>query len=387
MIQEGNEETKMSSVHNAGPGMRLKRIFRAAFSLRVLIVTVITLVLLEVTLNVWLDYFAGRNALMDFGTVDATLKRRTPRFVRHHYLNYALSPTYNMSGTHHNRYGFRKPDFKIEKPEGTYRIATIGGSTTYTEFVSKDKNTYPARLEYELKKMGYANVEVVNAGVPGYTSWESLINFEFRVLDLDPDLVIIYQNINDVHARLADPALYRGDNSGYRKPWDVPATPWYERISIIRIMLRLTGHSENIRGIESITQLQAPVHGKYRSRTRRLKKNRPVYYERNLQNMIAIAKANGVHVLLATWAYNGEKHDYISKDYYQKAVAEHNEIMKSLGRRHHVPVYDFAAEMPGQECRKCWKDGRHVTRQGAAKKARLFAEFIKKARLIPDPER
>jgi lysophospholipase L1-like esterase len=373
----------MSIVKKKNLGLRFKGIFRAIFSLRVLIVTVITLVLLEVTLNVWLDKFADMKALMDFGTVEATMKRRTPRFIQHHYLNYALSPTYNRGGTHHNRNGYRKPNFRIKKPKETFRIATIGGSTTYTEFVGKDKNTYPARLEYELKKKGYSNVEVVNAGVPGYTSWESLINFEFRVLDLDPDMVIIYQNVNDVHARLVDPALYRGDNSGYRKPWDVPETPWYEHISIVRVILRLTGHSENIRGIESLTQLKAPVHGKYRSKSRRLKKNRPVYYERNIQNMIAIAKANGVRVLLATWAYNGEKHDYISRDYYQKAVAEHNEIMKSLGRKHHVPVYDFADEMPGAECRKCWKDGRHVTRQGAAKKARLFAEFIDEARLIP----
>ena len=59
---------------------------------------------------------------------------------------------------------------------------------------------------------GYSNVQVINAGVVAYASWDTLANFEFRVLDLDPDIVIVYHAINDVIARLVDPAYYNGLN-------------------------------------------------------------------------------------------------------------------------------------------------------------------------------
>ncbi len=42
-----------------------------------------------------------------------------------------------------------------------------------------------------------ACVECVNAGVAGYTSAASLIEFLIRGIDLKPDILLIYHNIND----------------------------------------------------------------------------------------------------------------------------------------------------------------------------------------------
>jgi hypothetical protein len=42
-----------------------------------------------------------------------------------------------------------------------------------------------------------------------------LINLELRVLDLDPDLILVYHGINDIQARFVwPPETYFGDNSG-----------------------------------------------------------------------------------------------------------------------------------------------------------------------------
>jgi lysophospholipase L1-like esterase len=79
----------------------------------------------------------------------------------------------------------------------------IGGSTTYTIKVEDDDKTFTQQLEWIIANdYGYRNVEVINAGVGGYTSWESLINLEFRVLNLQPDLIAVYHGVNDIHARL-----------------------------------------------------------------------------------------------------------------------------------------------------------------------------------------
>ena len=107
-------------------------------------------------------------------------------------------------------------------------------------YVSKIMHaTFTAQLEKLLKEdYGYQNVQVINAGVPGYNSWEILVNLEFRVLDLDPDLVIIYEGTNDVHARLVEPSAYRGDDLGRRQAWQVPPVALWEHSALLRILSR-----------------------------------------------------------------------------------------------------------------------------------------------------
>ena len=78
----------------------------------------------------------------------------------------------------------------------TLRIMTLGCSTTFGWGVA-DSETYPARLQHYLTQAGYGNVEVVNAGQPGYTSfqgdwlWDSLLD------DYKPDVVLIGYIVQD----------------------------------------------------------------------------------------------------------------------------------------------------------------------------------------------
>ena len=128
---------------------------------------------------------------------------------RHHYLNYYPTLNYELGLTTQNSSGYRNREFSAEKPDGAYRIAVVGGSSAYDVAVNENDKTFASRLEKILRNTyEYQNVEVFNAAVGGYASWESLINLEFRVLDIDPDLVIIHPESDDVHARLVSPAAY-----------------------------------------------------------------------------------------------------------------------------------------------------------------------------------
>src|SRR6056300_1710410 len=60
---------------------------------------------------------------------------------------------------------------EVTDPKKTLRIMTLGCSTTFGWGVA-DSETYPARLQHYLTEAGYGNVEVVNAGQPGYTSFQ-----------------------------------------------------------------------------------------------------------------------------------------------------------------------------------------------------------------------
>jgi lysophospholipase L1-like esterase len=96
--------------------------------------------------------------------------------------------------------------------------------------------------------------------------------------------------------------------------------------------------------------------------------------------MIAVAKEHDVEVLFSTWAYSPYLNDYASKDYYQQAFDENNEVVKEVANGHQIPLFDFAAVMPQDA--KYWADGRHSNEAGALEKAALFAEFIHSQGLI-----
>ena len=85
---------------------------------------------------------------------------------------------------------------RSDRFEERLRIMTLGCSTTFGWGVA-DSETYPARLQHYLTEAGYGNVEVVNAGQPGYTSfqgdwlWDSLLD------DYNPDVVLIGYIVQD----------------------------------------------------------------------------------------------------------------------------------------------------------------------------------------------
>jgi lysophospholipase L1-like esterase len=278
--------------------------------------------------------------------------------------------------------GYRSDEFTLEKPSGVYRIVALGGSSTYDVSIKDNADTFTAQLERLLKEdYGYQNVQVINAGVPGYNSWEILVNLEFRVLDLDPDLVIIYENTNDVHARMVEPSAYSGDDLGRRQAWQVPPVALWEHSALLRIVSRMMNTSRQV-SIDDFVSSPTYVSWPYEYRLSEdnldpseiLKENPPIYFRRNLENMSAIAKEHDVTILLTTWAYSPYLKDYAAQDYYQQGFRENNDVIKEVAADQQVLLFDFAALMPQDA--KYWADGRHVNEAGALVKAQLFAEYI-----------
>lgn len=345
----------------------------------IIVTTLLLAILLEVGSRVYVCKFASpelQSEVLYFGECGVK-----SLYSPHHYLNYYGTPDYkSLDGLNmHNSIGFRGPEVEIPKPKGVYRIATIGGSTTYTIAVKDWHNDFARQLEKELQsKYNYDKIEVVNVGLGGWNSWESLINLEFKVLDLDPDLIVIYHGVNDVHARLVDPLYYKGDNSGRRRFWG----PKEDVLVIFRsTFVRLVTGLNPWRGISSFVDVQT-LSAANETHVETLQKNRPVYFERNLRNMIAIAREHNVNVLLATWAYSNQLNDYTSTSHYEMGIAENNEVVVNVGLAHDVSVFDFAVEMPKDKI--YWADGRHLNEEGARLKGELFAKFIYLNRLIDD---
>jgi lysophospholipase L1-like esterase len=84
----------------------------------------------------------------------------------------------------------------IPKPPGVFRLLVLGDSIAYGAQVRRSES-FPERLEGLLARDG-RRVEVVNAGVPGYSAWNEERWFAERGRAFEPDLVLVAVCLNDV---------------------------------------------------------------------------------------------------------------------------------------------------------------------------------------------
>jgi len=98
-----------------------------------------------------------------------------------------------------NSFGFRGEEISFSKPENTYRIFMLGGSTMFGHGATSDKTTIPGHVQEILRQdIGSYKIEVINAGVQGADSFDELNILEIKVLELTPNLIFVYDGWNDL---------------------------------------------------------------------------------------------------------------------------------------------------------------------------------------------
>jgi GDSL-like Lipase/Acylhydrolase family len=110
--------------------------------------------------------------------------------------------------------GLRDRKFAIPKPPGVFRVLALGDSVTWGVNVPAPQ-TFAKVLE-QLLAGRRQRVEVVNAGVLGYTAYNELQYYRAKGRIFEPDLVLIAFCMNDV----VDPELHWSDT-----PREVPEVP------------------------------------------------------------------------------------------------------------------------------------------------------------------
>jgi lysophospholipase L1-like esterase len=115
-------------------------------------------------------------------------------------VGYKLNPGVTVWGRKVNSLGYRGQEFSINKPGGVFRIVCSGNSITFGEAATNESTAYPAVLEKVIRERGEIDrpVEVINAGVMGYTSYQCLVDLKTRLYALQPDLMILCTGWNDI---------------------------------------------------------------------------------------------------------------------------------------------------------------------------------------------
>ncbi len=369
--------------------------------------TLFSFAVLEILARVYLVNFAPDTFFNKYASIDQLNERYgAPRFVPHRYLGFYPTPNYSVGTNRHNSLGYRGEEIAIPKPEGLFRIVCIGGSTTYGAGVEDYRETYPYLLQQELNQAGYENVEVVNAGAFSYSSAESLINFQFRILDLEPDLIIVYDNVNDIPPRLVWPhKFYMADSSHFETRRIEFQPPFWEGSALIRMLLvraNLTESHGSLRrnyiesrgsyygGLFQLQLAQGTYPTGYLARVsiqKMLDENPPIYFERNLRNLVALAHSYNVEVVLLTFAFNPQKQGtdvHYTSEEYQFAYLQQNDVIRLVAEATGAHLYDFWAEMPLND--EYFADGIHFSGLGEVVHANLIAQYLIENNLVPGSE-
>lgn len=354
------------------------------------------LVAAELFASAWLRWGAGEDDFRRFASIGQLEARygAFDRFQSHRHLGYALSPNYKTRTNRHNRLGFRGDEVAVEKPEGVTRIVCCGGSTTYGYGTDDYKLTVPSLLQFGLREAG-KEVEVINAGCPGWSTFETLINFESRLLDLSPDYLVFYHGINDVLASMVwPPEALRGDQSGWLvRDRRMAEASLLERSDLARILMVRAGAIEPHSSMLRVVGQAAPSNQTFTFRQQRkqqtypdgvfrevplermLRQNGTRLFRRNLDSLIAIATANDVSVLLNTFAYSAEfpANPNIGHPAVRAAIDAYNEVVREAARRHGLGLIDLQASLQAKEL---FTDGEHFTVAGNVMRAQLLLPFF-----------
>jgi len=297
----------------------------------------------------------------------------------------------------HDEDGFRGSGLAQPKPEGVFRIVCLGGSSTYGTGPSSNEATWPAVVERLLgEAVPGKRFEVLNGGVPTWTTTESLISLQTRVLPYEPDLVLVYHGMNDASAALwPEP---RSDGSHFRSVWPVlrksPVEPVLEH-SITYLVWRryFTDY------------LQRRIDGNYKA----IRDYDPDYvdpygagplpavgfdtFTRNLESMVAVARAHGAEVAFVTqavWSADPSTDDFWSGRNRLRALGMLEERLRAVANQLEVPLIDAAPELleaerasaGAGEAAGVFADDVHLTDRGAALLAALVAAELEEQGLL-----
>jgi lysophospholipase L1-like esterase len=108
-----------------------------------------------------------------------------------------------------NSHGLRERELPLAKPAGTRRILCLGDSVAFGHWVEAEE-AFPRQLEQALSGQLPSSLQVINAGVPGYSSFQELRWLEEKGWDYQPDLIVVSFVLNDVVERYLTMAAYGG---------------------------------------------------------------------------------------------------------------------------------------------------------------------------------
>lgn len=276
-----------------------------------------------------------------------------------------------------NALGLRGPDVSPQPAEGTYRILSLGESTTFGAFVREDA-TYAARLEHHLGQHlrdapsdGVTDVEVINAGVEAWSVWQSRVWLEEVGLSLKPDAVLVYHQLNDtLPVGVRDRANYLYQVRDTDRVQLARRQRW---APVFSVLLRSRAYLALRRALLRLpSDLPTPQDGRLEQIGERVP---PADRTQALSEMLALTESHGVQLIIIRPHYAAA----------QQLIRAH--VLTDFAAEHDLPLVDLPTYLRAHRPRgvPLYLDGVHPSPAGHDLYAQAIAEVIIERGLLEAP--
>jgi lysophospholipase L1-like esterase len=292
---------------------------------------------------------------------------------------------------------------EYQKSPNEIRIATIGASTTANINLSYDEN-WPGYLGTLIQKaLPDKKLSVINAGVPGFDTAQSIGNLALRVMPFSPDVVIIYHAYNDLKAIRKNVTFEPDYSHIHTKPYGFHKKPnfFIQALDHTMFYVRLRQEYRDYnQEMQKLDELKNEMQGKS-NRLNEIPQEARETFEQHIRTLVSIAKAQGADVILSSFAtLNNPKLDYSEPEVFKqlnqlqkgelyalmhftpgltlKAIFEginsYNEILRKIAIEEKTGWVDNASLIPHEK--KYFVDRVHFSREGAARMANNFFQEV-----------
>lgn len=212
-------------------------------------------------------------------------------------------------------------------PRATKRVLFLGDSCTFGVGVDDDE-TFAYLLQQRL-----GDVQCLNYGVPGYSSFQGRRRLEMLEGDLPPDIVVVSFLFNDDSA------------------WDGRSD--LEHVNDQRSFASfLTRNSRFALLVAGLKPAPHPVRPRAKTRPRLTDRE----YSRELKMIVQLCRAQGSQPVFLLWPLRSQMYD--------DSVYPKQEIVKYLGKSDDIPVIDLLSEFRENGGASLFADVVHANKDG-----------------------
>jgi len=268
---------------------------------------------------------------------------------------------------HRDSYEFLNGSVARQRPSDEIRVLCLGGSTT-VNFRAGISYTDVLEKRFAESADGDWHVRFLNAGGEGYSTAQMLVNLSLRTIDVQPDIVTVYENVNDLAANF----FGAGVQSDYANKY---LTDFYlgfrHRTGLVAELTKVSRLARFAFGRIMAFAYPERVMDETRDWLPGL-----VYFQRNLRSIIAVAREHGIRIVLMSQA---------ARDDYRRdpGFTAYNAAIRKVAEQEGVAYIGVAEGVTDD--RYFLEDAIHNTREGVDAVAARMYEPI--AAMIEDVKR
>jgi lysophospholipase L1-like esterase len=292
-------------------------------------------------------------------------------------IGYRLNP--NVGDT--NAHGLR--DHAVTPKAGRFRLLMLGDSVAY--YGDDVDDTYVAHLRRLLQSSSRApSIDVLNAGIRGYTNYQELLFLKKYGLTLEPDLVGVGFVLNDLHKILHQFKVEDGRIVGETYEFTPEAVgtvdSWlYQAARKSRLLVWARRRLDTVVAMVEHNLEQGYAFDYRPDVNTAWKDHFWPSIETQLREMTALGRSNGFGLFVVIFPFADQyRAEYRARDV--EYVMKPQRMLREICERLDVPYLDLYESLdPGH----LEADRIHLTKSGRVRAAEAIASFLSSRGLVP----